>query len=72
MKKFEFSIREQITIERSLIEKEVEIDERIKYYTERLNTIKDVKEIKEISVLLGNRKEIKNNIKSVLKKLLWV
>ena len=70
MKKFEFSIREQITIERSLIEKEVEIDERIKYYTERLNTIKDVKEIKEISVLLGNRKEIKNNIKSVLKKLL--
>ena len=70
MRKFEFSIREQITIERSLIEKEVEIDERIKYYTERLNTIKDVKEIKEISVLLGNRKEIKNNIKSVLKKLL--
>ena len=70
MKKFEFSIREQITIERSLIEKEVEIDERIKYYTERLNTIKDVKEIKEISVLLGNRKEIKKNIKSVLKKLL--
>ena len=70
MKKFEFSIREQITIERSLIEKEVEIDERIKYYTERLNTIKDVKEIKEISVLLGNRKEIKKNIKSVLNKLL--
>jgi len=70
MRKFEFTIREQITIERSLIEKEVEIDERIKYYTERLNTIKDVKEIKEISVLLGNRKEIKNNIKSVLKKLL--
>ena len=70
MKKFEFSIREQITIERSLIEKEVEIDERIKYYTERLNTIKDVKEIKEISVLLGNRKEIKKNIKSALKKLL--
>ena len=70
MRKFEFTIPEQITIERSLIEKEVEIDERIKYYTERLNTIKDVKEIKEISVLLGNRKEIKNNIKSVLKKLL--
>ena len=70
MKKFEFSIREQITIERSLIEKEVEVDERIKYYTERLNTIKDVKEIKEISILLGNRKEIKKNIKSVLKKLL--
>ena len=70
MRKFEFTIPEQITIERSLIEKEVEIDERIKHYTERLNTIKDVKEIKEISVLLGNRKEIKNNIKSVLKKLL--
>ena len=70
MRKFEFTIPEQITIERSLIEKEVEIDERIKYYTERLNTIKDVKEIKEISVLLGNRKEIKKNIKSVLNKLL--
>ena len=70
MRKFEFTIPEQITIERSLIEKEVEIDERIKYYTERLNTIKGVKEIKEISVLLGNRKEIKKNIKSVLNKLL--
>lgn len=70
MKKFEFSIREQITIERALIEKEVEIDERIKYYTERLNTIKDVTEIKEVSELLRHRKEIKKNIKSALKKLL--
>ena len=70
MKKFEFSIREQITIERALIEKEVEVDERIKHYTERLNTIKDVTEIKEVSELLRHRKEIKKNIKSALKKLL--
>ena len=70
MRKFEFTIREQITIERALIEKEVEIDERIKYYTERLNTIKDVTEIKEVSELLRHRKEIKKNIKSALKKLL--
>jgi len=70
MRKFEFTIPEQVTIERSLIEKEVEIDERIKHYIERLNTIKDATEIKEVSELLRHRKEIKKNIKSALKKLL--
>tara|TARA_R100000963_G_C4636005_1_gene100109 strand:- start:528 stop:740 length:213 start_codon:yes stop_codon:yes gene_type:complete len=70
MKKFEFTTLEQCTIERALIEKEVEVDERIKHYTERLNTIKDVTEIKEVSELLRHRKEIKKNIKSALKKLL--
>ena len=70
MKKFEFSIREQITIELALIKNEVEVDESIKHYTERLNTIKDATEIKEVSELLRHRKEIKKNIKSALKKLL--
>jgi hypothetical protein len=70
MKKFEFTIPEQVTIEIALIKNEVEVDERIKYYTERLNTIKDATEIKEVSELLRHRKEIKKNIKSALKKLL--
>ena len=70
MKKFEFSIREQITIERALIEKEVEVDERIRCYTDQLNTVIDTDEIKRVSTLLKGRKEIKKDIKSILKKLL--
>ena len=70
MRKFEFTIPEQVTIEIALIKNEVEVDERIKHYTERLNTIKDATEIKEVSELLRHRKEIKKNIKSALKKLL--
>ena len=70
MRIFEFTIPQKVTIEIALIKNEVEVDERIKHYTERLNTIKDATEIKEVSELLRHRKEIKKNIKSVLKKLL--
>ena len=70
MKKFEFTIPEQITIESALIKSEIEVDERIRCYTDELNTIKDTNEIKDVSELLRHRKEIKKNIQSALKKLL--
>ena len=70
MEKFEFTTLEQCTIERALIEKEVEVDERIRCYTDQLNTVIDTDEIKRVSTLLKGRKEIKKDIKSILKKLL--
>ena len=70
MKKIEITTLEQCTIERALIEKEVEVDERIRCYTDQLNTVIDTDEIKRVSTLLKGRKEIKKDIKSILKKLL--
>jgi len=70
MKKIEITTLEQCTIERALIEKEVEVDERIRCYTDQLNTVIDTDEIKRVSALLKGRKEIKKDIKSILKKLL--
>jgi hypothetical protein len=70
MKKIEITTLEQSTIEFALIKNEVEVDERIRCYTDQLNTVIDTDEIKRVSALLKGRKEIKKDIKSILKKLL--
>jgi hypothetical protein len=70
MKKIEITTLEQCTLEIALIKNEVEVDERIRCYTDQLNTIIDTDEIKRVSALLKGRKEIKKDIKSILKKLL--
>jgi hypothetical protein len=69
MKKFEFTIVEQATIERSLIEKQVSVKERIKHYTDRLNTANNTDEVNKISALLRSRKKVLNDIKLILNKI---
>jgi hypothetical protein len=70
MKTIEITIPEQCTIEFAMLEKAVDVEERITHYTENLNTILDTDEIKRVSKLLKIQKEKLNNIKSILKKLL--
>ena len=60
---------EKITFEFSLIENKINVEARIKTYTERLNGSKSIKDVREVTLLLMYQKEKLNSITNLLNKL---
>ena len=66
----EINNSEKITLEFSLIENKVNVESRIKTYTERLNGSQSIKDVREITLLLMYQKEKLDSIKNLLNKLI--
>jgi|TARA_R110002012_G_scaffold168455_1_gene331966 hypothetical protein len=70
MKALNLENGERVTLEFSLIESRISTQERIKYYTERLNGCSNVSEVNMYSDALKIQKDKLQSITNILNKLI--